>query len=128
MEDSWEKLAGDAVEKEVAASARAMHKCLKTFTQRGLTACAANCEAMQADIAEFQRVVPLVVVGQVLIHSAANACLTLMLLFPEGWCPVAVQETVSTGCSTTCCRASMCQPVLPLSVHRAAVLQQSGQL
>ena len=85
MEDSWEKLAGDAVEKEVAASARAMHKCLKTFTQRGLTACAANCEAMQADIAEFQRVVPLVVVGQVLVHSAADACLTLVLLFVEGW-------------------------------------------
>ena len=74
MEDSWEKLAGDAVEKEVAASARAMHKCLKTFTQRGLTACAANCEAMQTDIAEFQRVVPLVVVGQILILSAADAC------------------------------------------------------
>ena len=74
MEDSWEKLAGDAVEKEVAASARAMHKCLKTFTQRGLTACAANCEAMQTDIAEFQRVVPLVVVGHILILSAADAC------------------------------------------------------
>ena len=128
MEDSWEKLAGDSVEKEVAASARAMHKCLKTFTQRGLTACAANCEAMQADIAEFQRVVPLVVVGQVLIHSAADAFLSLMLLFVEGWCPVATQETVSTGCSTSGCAALLCQISLPLPVHLGAVLQPSPLL
>lgn len=56
------KLDGEAVEKEVAASVRTMHKTGKAFAQRGLQAYATNCDKIKGEIEEFQKVVPLLVV------------------------------------------------------------------
>lgn len=63
MHDPMNKLDGEAVEKEVASSVRTMHKTGKAFAQRGLQAYAANCDSIKADIEEFQKVVPLLVVS-----------------------------------------------------------------
>lgn len=57
------KLDGEAVEKEVAGNVRTMHKTGKAFAQRGLQAYATNCDTMKAEIEEFQKVVPLLVVS-----------------------------------------------------------------
>ena len=63
MHDPMNKLDGEAVEKEVASNVRTMHKTGKAFAQRGLQAYAANCDSIKADIEEFQKVVPLLVVS-----------------------------------------------------------------
>ena len=63
MHDSMNKLDGEAVEKEVASNVRTMHKTGKAFAQRGLQAYATNCDTIKAEIEEFQKVVPLLVVS-----------------------------------------------------------------
>lgn len=63
MYDAMSKLDGEAVEKEVAGNVRTMHKTGKAFAQRGLQAYATNCETIKAEIEEFQKVVPLLVVS-----------------------------------------------------------------
>ena len=63
LHDAMNKLDGEAVEKEVASNVRTMHKTGKAFAQRGLTAYATNCDTVKAEIEDFQKVVPLLVVG-----------------------------------------------------------------
>lgn len=62
LHDALNKLDGEAVEKEVASNVRTMHKTGKAFAQRGMQAYATNCETIKAEIEEFQKVVPLLVV------------------------------------------------------------------
>ena len=57
------KLNGEAVEKEVAASVRTMHKTGKAFAQRGMQTYAFNCDVIKVEIEDFQKLVPLLVVG-----------------------------------------------------------------
>lgn len=71
MYDAMSKLDGEPVEKEVAGNVRSMHKTGKAFAQRGLQAYAANCDAIKAEIEEFQKVVPLLVVSTT---SQADIC------------------------------------------------------
>ena len=63
LHDPMLKLDGEAVEKEVASNVRTMHKTGKAFAQRGLQAYATNCNSIKGEIEEFQKVVPLLVVG-----------------------------------------------------------------
>lgn len=63
MHDAMNKLDGEAVEKEVAGNVRTMHKTGRAFAQRGLQAYGTNCETIKAEIEEFQKVVPLLVVS-----------------------------------------------------------------
>ncbi|KAK9803422.1 hypothetical protein WJX72_010826 [[Myrmecia] bisecta] len=58
--DPLDKMVGEAVEKEVAAALRTLAKTGKVLTQRGLLQPAANCEAIRAEIEDFQKLVPLV--------------------------------------------------------------------
>ena len=71
------KLDGEEVEKEVAGNVRTMHKTGKAFAQRGLQAYASNCDTIKAEIEEFQKVVPLLVVraphlDQMLAHTRSK--------------------------------------------------------
>lgn len=70
------KLDGEAVEKEVANNVRTMHKTAKAFAQRGLQAYASNCTVVKEQIEEFQKVVPLLVVGFRVHLSCCTACHT----------------------------------------------------
>ena len=63
LNDAMNKLNGEAVEKEVAASIRTMHKTGKAFAQRGMQTYAGNCETIKAEIEQFQKTVPLLVVS-----------------------------------------------------------------
>jgi dynein heavy chain, axonemal len=60
MEDSWTKLDGDTVEKEVSSTYKTVVKSAKTFAGRDLPACAENCVTIKDEIAAFKEFVPLV--------------------------------------------------------------------
>jgi dynein heavy chain len=60
MEDSWTKLDGDTVEKEVTSTNKTMVKAAKIFAGRDLPACAENCVTLKDEIAAFKEFVPLV--------------------------------------------------------------------
>ena len=62
LHEAMNKLNGEAVEKEVAASIRTMHKTGKAFAQRGMQTYAGNCDTIKAEIEQFQKTVPLLVV------------------------------------------------------------------
>ncbi len=74
MHDAMNKLDGEAVEKEVASNVRTMHKTGRAFAQRGLQAYANNCETIKAEIEEFQKVVPLLVVSSCTAWLCWHTC------------------------------------------------------
>ena len=63
LHEAMNKLNGEAVEKEVAASIRTMHKTGRAFAQRGMQTYAGNCDTIKAEIEQFQKTVPLLVVS-----------------------------------------------------------------
>ena len=60
MHDSWEKLNGEQVEREVTGAYKVLYKTSKVFANRGLEQCAENCEVMRAEVEAFKKFVPLV--------------------------------------------------------------------
>lgn len=61
MHDSWEKLHGETVEREVTNAYKVLFKTAKVFGQRGgLDKCAENCELIREEVEAFKKFVPLV--------------------------------------------------------------------
>lgn len=60
MNDSWEALNGEVVEREVAAAYKTLYKTAKVFTNRDLPKNAENCEAVRQEVEAFKKFVPLV--------------------------------------------------------------------
>ncbi|KAG2439747.1 hypothetical protein HYH02_010624 [Chlamydomonas schloesseri] len=61
MHDSWEKLHGETVEREVTNAYKVLHKTARVFGQRGgLDKCAENCELIREEVEGFKKFVPLV--------------------------------------------------------------------
>ncbi|GLC56009.1 hypothetical protein PLESTB_001054700 [Pleodorina starrii] len=60
MHDSWEKLHGETVEREVTNAYKVLYKTGKVFGQRGMEKYADNCEAVRAEVEGFKKFVPLV--------------------------------------------------------------------
>ncbi|GLI62391.1 hypothetical protein VaNZ11_005010 [Volvox africanus] len=60
MHDSWEKLHGETVEREVNNAYKVLYKTGKVFGQRGMEKYADNCEVVRAEVEGFKKFVPLV--------------------------------------------------------------------
>ena len=60
MDDSWTKLDGDAVDKDVQTIFKVLMKTSKVLANRQLPACAENCTAIKDEVAAFKPFVPLV--------------------------------------------------------------------
>ncbi|KXZ54227.1 hypothetical protein GPECTOR_5g319 [Gonium pectorale] len=61
MHDSWEKLHGETVEREVTNAYKVLYKTGKVFQQRGgHEKCAENCDIIRAEVEAFKKFVPLV--------------------------------------------------------------------
>ncbi|KAG2485619.1 hypothetical protein HYH03_015682 [Edaphochlamys debaryana] len=61
MHDSWEKLHGETVEREVTNAYKVLYKTGKVFQQRGgLDKCSENCEKIREEVEGFKKFVPLV--------------------------------------------------------------------
>jgi dynein heavy chain, axonemal len=63
MNDSWEKLDSEAVEREVGNAYKVMYKIGKVFGTHGLDKIADNCETVRHQVESFKKFVPLVQVG-----------------------------------------------------------------
>ncbi|EFJ44217.1 dynein heavy chain 2, partial [Volvox carteri f. nagariensis] len=60
MHDSWEKLHGETVEREVNNAYKVLYKTGKVYAQRGMDKYAENCETVRAEVEAFKKFVPLV--------------------------------------------------------------------
>ncbi|KAG1679690.1 hypothetical protein FOA52_006209 [Chlamydomonas sp. UWO 241] len=60
MDGSWEKLDGEAVERDVNNAFKVLYKQGKVFSTRGLDKCSENCEAIRTEVEDFKKFVPLV--------------------------------------------------------------------
>ncbi|GAX80571.1 hypothetical protein CEUSTIGMA_g8008.t1 [Chlamydomonas eustigma] len=60
MNDSWEKLNGEQVEREVNSAFKTLYKAAKVFASRGMDKIAENCESIRTEVEAFKTFVPLV--------------------------------------------------------------------
>eukprot|EP00803_Ostreobium_quekettii_P000129 evm.model.scf_11.8 EVM.evm.TU.scf_11.8 scf_11:53077-59131(+) len=60
MHGEWEKLNGEAVEKDVANAYKIMYKVGRAFAQKDLSICSQNADAIKREVEEFKKLVPLV--------------------------------------------------------------------
>ena len=60
MHDSWDKLDGDVVDKDVQGIFKVLTKTSKVLANRQLPACAENCTAIKDEVGAFKPCVPLV--------------------------------------------------------------------
>lgn len=74
MSDSFDKLDGEAVEKDVTTAHKVLYKMGKVFATRRLDQMAANAESLRQEVEEFKTLVPLVQVCCQPITCCTHIC------------------------------------------------------